>query len=129
MGHVGEKLRLVTVGGLDLTTLILNLTEQPGVLNRQCRLRSEGFQKINHFRAEFPRRLPTNDETANDTVFAQERNRENGSDSRLGLEVSKRRVIGISLQNIRDLYRLTGLCRTAHRAFAHSRWIRPKCLD
>ena len=32
--HVGEKLRLVPVSGLDLAALILDLTEQPRVLDR-----------------------------------------------------------------------------------------------
>ena len=33
--HVGEEFRLVPVGGLDLPALILDLAEQPGVLDRQ----------------------------------------------------------------------------------------------
>ena len=33
MGHVGEKLRLMPVSGLNLSALILDLAEQPGVLN------------------------------------------------------------------------------------------------
>src|SRR5215813_9942140 len=90
VGHVGEEFRLMPVGCLDLAALILDFPKQPRILNRQSRLRSEGFQEINHFRAEFPRRLTANDETANDTVLAQQWNRKNGSDSRLGLEVSKR---------------------------------------
>ena len=34
MGHVGEELGLVPVGGFDLPALILDLAEQPGVLDR-----------------------------------------------------------------------------------------------
>ena len=34
MGHVGEEFRLVAVGGFDLAALILDLAEQPGVLDR-----------------------------------------------------------------------------------------------
>ena len=34
VGHVGEKFRFVPVGRLDLAALVLDLAEQPGVLNR-----------------------------------------------------------------------------------------------
>ena len=33
--HVGEELRLVPVGGFDLAALVLDLAEQPGVLDRK----------------------------------------------------------------------------------------------
>ena len=48
--HVGEKLRLMPVGGLDLAALVFDLPEQPRVLNRQGRLRREGLQKIDDLR-------------------------------------------------------------------------------
>ena len=49
MGHVGEEFRLVAIGGLDLPALILDLPEQPRVLDRQDRLGCEGLQKIDDF--------------------------------------------------------------------------------
>ena len=50
--HVGEELRLVPVGGLDLLALLLDLTEQPGVLDRQDGLCREGFQQLDDLGAE-----------------------------------------------------------------------------
>ena len=44
MGHVGEELRLVPVGGFDLAALVLDLVEQPGVVDRQGGLRRKGLQ-------------------------------------------------------------------------------------
>jgi hypothetical protein len=35
VGHVGEELRLMPVCCLDLSALVLDFTEQPGVLDRQ----------------------------------------------------------------------------------------------
>ena len=54
MGHVGEKLRLVPVGGFDLAALVLDLSEQPGVLDRQNGLRREGLQADSPPRGETP---------------------------------------------------------------------------
>src|SRR5215471_6868141 len=50
LGHVSEELRLVAVGGLDLAALILDLTEQSGVLNRQGRLSRKRLKELDDFR-------------------------------------------------------------------------------
>ena len=40
--HVGEELGLVLAGDLELATLVLDLAEQPRVLDREGRLGGEG---------------------------------------------------------------------------------------
>ena len=69
MGHVGEKFRLVPVRGLDLPALVLDLAEQPGVLDRQDRLGREGLQKFDHFGAKLPGRFSPYHQSADDAVF------------------------------------------------------------
>jgi hypothetical protein len=68
--HVGKKLRFVPVGGFDLTALILDLTKQPGVLDRQCRLRREGFQQLDHFGTKLAGRFSPYHQTADDDPSA-----------------------------------------------------------
>jgi len=46
MGHVGEELGLVAAGGFELPALVLDLPEQPGVLDRQGRLSREGLEQL-----------------------------------------------------------------------------------
>ena len=41
VAHVGEELRLVPAGDLELPALLLDLVEQPRVLDRQHRLRAK----------------------------------------------------------------------------------------
>src|SRR6266478_6743976 len=56
--HVGEELRLMPVGGLDLPAFVLDLAEQPGVLNRQCRLSRKRLKEIDNFRRKAACLLP-----------------------------------------------------------------------
>jgi hypothetical protein len=44
----------VAIGGLDLPALILDLAEQPRILNRQGRLGSERLEKVDDFRRKLP---------------------------------------------------------------------------
>ena len=70
MRHVGEEFRLVAVGGFDLAALILDLAEQPGVLDGQYGLGGEGFQKLDHFGAKLAGGFSPYHQAADDTVFA-----------------------------------------------------------
>src|SRR5262245_15603631 len=79
MRHVGEKLRFVPVGSLDLAALILDLTEQPRVLDRQSRLRSECLKKVNDFRRKATRLLSPYPHSALNPLLAQQRNCQNRS--------------------------------------------------
>src|SRR5215510_6470352 len=60
VGHVGEELRLMAVGGLDLSALVLDLPKEPGVLNRQNRLCGESLQEIHDLQLKISR-LPSPD--------------------------------------------------------------------
>jgi hypothetical protein len=42
VGHVGEELGLVAARGLELSALVGDLSEEPGVLDREGRLGREG---------------------------------------------------------------------------------------
>ena len=72
----------MAVGGFDLAALVLDLTEQPGVLDRQDRLGGEGFQKIDHLGWKFPVCFRHTVKSAHDLLLAKKRNREKLSDNR-----------------------------------------------
>ena len=55
--HVGEELRLVLVGQLELPALVLDLVEQARVLDRDHRLVGEGLQQADLLVGEAGRRL------------------------------------------------------------------------
>jgi hypothetical protein len=53
--HVGEELRLVAVGDLELAALVLDLAEQARVLDGDGRLGGEGLEEVHDLRRELPR--------------------------------------------------------------------------
>src|SRR3990172_12004796 len=79
MGHVGEEFRLVSVSGLDLPALILDLAEQPGVLDREGRLRREGLKQVDDLRGKVARLLAPDRQGTHDPLFPEQRNRQNRS--------------------------------------------------
>ena len=72
--HVGEELRLVLARHLELVALLLDLAEQPRILNGQRRLRGEGLEQLDRIGGELARRLAPHDERADDLAGTQERN-------------------------------------------------------
>src|SRR5262249_28662414 len=76
VGHVGQEFRLVPVGRLDLPTLLLDLAEQPGVLDGESRLRRKGLKQLDDFRRKAARLLAPHRQRSHDTPFSKERNRE-----------------------------------------------------
>ena len=52
VAHVGEELRFVLARDLELPALLLDLMEQPRVLDRQHRLGREGLQQVDLARRE-----------------------------------------------------------------------------
>ena len=52
VAHVGEELRLVLAGDLQLPALLLDLAEQARILDRQGRLLGKGLQQLHDFDAE-----------------------------------------------------------------------------
>ena len=67
------------VGDFDLPALVLDLAEQPGVLDRQHRLCRKGFQKLDHFGAKLAGRFSPYYQAADDAVFAQQGNSQAGA--------------------------------------------------
>src|SRR4030095_15403482 len=51
--HVGQELRLVPAGRLELGTLVRDLPEEAGILDGQGRLRGEGLEDLDGLRREF----------------------------------------------------------------------------
>ena len=45
VAHIGEELRLVLAGDLELAALVVDFVEQPRILNRQNRVRSESLDQ------------------------------------------------------------------------------------
>src|SRR5262245_64155898 len=66
----------MTVGRFDLTALIFDLPEQPGVLNRQYRLGRKGLKQIDHFRCETSRPAAIDSQPSHDPILAKQRHRQ-----------------------------------------------------
>ena len=58
------------VGGFDLLAFLLDLAEQPGVLDGQDRLRREGFQKLDDLGAKLAGGFAPHHQAADDAVFS-----------------------------------------------------------
>ena len=52
VGHVGEELGLVAARGLELPALVLDLPEEPSVLDGEGRLGGEGLEQLDDLRRE-----------------------------------------------------------------------------
>jgi hypothetical protein len=73
VAHIGEELRLVLAGDLELVALDPDFVEQAGVLDRQHRLRREGLQQVDRALGKFAGRFAAHDEGADDPIGAKER--------------------------------------------------------
>ncbi len=78
VAHVGQELGLVAARHLELAALLLELAEQPRVLDGQRGLGGEGLEQLDHLRRELARRLPVDDEPADQVILAQQRHRQHG---------------------------------------------------
>jgi hypothetical protein len=65
----------MTARSFELAALVFNLVEQAGILNGQGRLGGERLEQLDDLRRELARRLPDEDQAANDLVFTEERHR------------------------------------------------------
>jgi hypothetical protein len=72
MRHVRQELRLVAGGHLELQALVLDLAEEPRILDGQGGLGREGLEQVHHVRGELSGGLATDDEAAQHVVFADE---------------------------------------------------------
>ena len=69
VAHVGEELRLVLAGDLELPALLLDLAEQPRVLDRERRLAGEGLHQVDDARRELAGPLAQDGERAEHAVW------------------------------------------------------------
>jgi hypothetical protein len=104
--HVGQELRLVAVGGLELAALVLDLPEQPRVLDGQRRLAGEGLEDIDDLRGKFAGRLLGDGEAADEVILTQQRNAQEGPRSRLQQDIAERAAVRPRLGDVGDLDRL-----------------------
>src|SRR5262249_42787701 len=72
VAHVRQKLRLVPADLLQLLALLLDLPEQPGVLDRQRRLAGKRLEQLDRSLVEAARLIPPDDERAEDTLLSEE---------------------------------------------------------
>ena len=80
VAHVGQELRLVLAGDLELPALLLDLPEQPGILDREHRLVGEGLHQVDCPSREL-RLLPAHEhERAEDPIGPDERDDEDAPD-------------------------------------------------
>ncbi len=71
MAHARQELRLVLARQLQLLPFLLDLAEQPRVVDRQSGLRRESLQQIHHFGLEFPGLAPPNRQASHDLLLAE----------------------------------------------------------
>ena len=62
VAHVGEELRFVLARDFELSAFVLDLVEQPRVLDRQHRLRGESLHQVDCILWEGARRLAAHDQ-------------------------------------------------------------------
>ena len=103
MAHAGEKLRLVLARELQLPALVLDLVEQPHVLDRDHRLVGEGGRKPDLLIGEGSDLQTLQDQHADGDQFPQQRKGKNASRSGDFLDVGAR-IFGIA-QNVGNLDR------------------------
>ena len=65
MAHVGEELRFVLTCYFELPALILDLVEQPRILNRQRRLRRKGLHQVDGILPKYTRSTTADHEHPN----------------------------------------------------------------
>src|SRR5262245_38454364 len=78
MAHVGDKLRLVLTGDLELPALLRDFFEESRVLERNCRLVGEALHQPDDRRIELARLASTQDERTEWLLRAEQRDNEVG---------------------------------------------------
>src|SRR6516165_7798832 len=79
VAHAGDELRLVLACLRQLPILVLNLVEQPHILDRNCRLVGEGLDQLDLLVGERPHLGARQCETPDGDPVAQHRNAEHGA--------------------------------------------------
>src|SRR6516225_6540639 len=101
VAHIGEELRLVAARLLDLAALVLNLLEQPHVLDGDAGLVGKGLRQLDLLVGERLDRKPHQDDDAYRIAVAQQRHAEKGAKANLLLHLLQRVVrIGQDVGNL-----------------------------
>ena len=66
MTHIGEELRLVLACDFELVAFVLDLMEQPRILDGQCRLRRKGLDQVDSVLRKGAGRFATDHQRAHD---------------------------------------------------------------
>ena len=80
VAHVGEELRFVLARYFELAALLLDLVEQPRVLDRQHGLCAKGLQQIDRALGKLARLLAADHQRTDDPVCAEQRNGQQGTE-------------------------------------------------
>ena len=96
VAHVGDELRLVLAGDLEFAALLGDLLEQASVLERDGGLVGEGLHEADDGLRELARLAPLQDQRAERTLGAEQRDDEGGAQS--GFERSVAQGIAWALE-------------------------------
>src|SRR4029453_15732701 len=119
----------VAVGSFDLFAFLLDLTEQPGVLNRQDRLGRKGFQKLDDFGTKLPGRFSAHHQSADDPLFTQQRHGQAGAEAVALQHLAYARRVSTLFQDVGYLHWCTARCRSTYHSISYPRWIGTKGID
>src|SRR6266508_2943783 len=116
MRHVGQELRLVAAGGLELLPLVLDLAEEAGVLDGEGGLGGEGPQQLDYLGRELPWGLSQHHKAADNVLLAQDGNGQDGLESVLSQEGAQSLRVRVQSGNVGNLDGLTGYHRMPERS-------------
>ena len=111
VAHVGEELRLVLARHRELLALLLDLAEQPRVLDRHHRLVGEGLQQVDGGLRKFAGRLAPHHQRADDVVGTEQRHDQQRAEALAQVDLVDRR--GRLVLDVGDLDRLALASRPA----------------
>src|SRR5262245_6252251 len=117
------------VSSLDLFALIIDLAEQPRVLNCQYRLCRKGFQKLDHFGTKLPSPLSTHHQSANDPLFAQQRHGQAGSEAVALEHLAHARRVSALFEEIGNLHWSSARCLSSYQSVSRTRWSDGRGVD
>src|SRR5262245_45469743 len=111
--HVRQELRLVPARVLQLAALLLELTEEPGVLDRQRGLAGERSQQFDGIARELPGLLAPHEEGPDYSLLTYQRYGQQGSVPGTDQDVSYVNPVGAFRSDVGNLERGASLDDTA----------------
>ena len=99
----------MAIGRFDLPALVFDLAKQPGVLDRQRRLRRESFQQLDHLGTKLAGGFSPHHQSANNAIFAQEGKGQARAETIAPQHFAHARRIAVLIRNIGNLNRLTAV--------------------